>query len=387
MAFLTQDRLRTYPRIIVLGYVISAVLTIGYWFAQPLSGVANPGGDFIAFHAAGRMAADGLAANAYDPQQLQEVYSTILPGMEDVLGWYYPPVFFLPLEPLAHLPYFGALTVWIAVMAGLFALAVRPLIHHRDEAWAIAASAPVFYNLFDGQNGFLTAALMIWAYRTLFARPAIAGLALGCLCYKPHLAILFPVLLLALGEWRAFAAATLTVAALVGLSLLAYGPAPWEAFFVENLQRLAQFHGTAGTFQMARIASPNALLLGFGSGPELARLVQLAFMAGVAIAIVAMVRAGAPRPMVFAFTVSAAIPAAPHNFLYDWTILVLPMLILWREIERTGLLPFERATMLTVFIAALPLGALPVDFVIAPGVLPLLALMAVLARRALGGRP
>ncbi|TCO71955.1 glycosyltransferase family 87 protein [Rhodovulum euryhalinum] len=386
MAFFNEDRLRTYPRIIVLGYLVSAVLTIGYWLARPLSGVANPGGDFIVFHAAARMAASGAAAQAYDPDALKQVYSTILPGMDNLLGWYYPPVFFLPLEPLAHLPYFAALAAWTTVTAALFALAVRPLIRHRDEAWAIAASAPVFYNLFDGQNGFLTAALVIWAFRALAVRPALAGVALGCLCYKPHLAILFPVLLAALGQWRAIGAAAATVAVAVGLSLVAYGVAPWQAFFAENLRNLSQFHGTAGSFPMARIASPHALVLGMGAGAGTARLVQLGFIAAVAAAILLMARRRVPLPLLFAFTVAAMVPASPHNFLYDWTVLVVPMLVLFREIERTGALAFEKAVMLAVFIAALPLGSLPIGMTMSPGVVVPLALMAVIARRAVRAR-
>ena len=42
-------------------------------------------------------------------------------------------------------------------------------------------------------------------------RPRLAGLLLGLLCYKPHLALLAPVALVAGGHWRTFAAAALGI--------------------------------------------------------------------------------------------------------------------------------------------------------------------------------
>jgi len=62
---------------------------------------------------------------------------------------------------------------------------------------------------------------------------------LGLLCYKPHLALLVPVALAAGGHWRAFGAAAVTVAVVVGLSVALFGVEPWRAY-------LAELGGAAG---------------------------------------------------------------------------------------------------------------------------------------------
>jgi hypothetical protein len=102
-----------------------------------------------------------------------------------------------------------------------------------DPLWLLLALAfpAVFVNLGHGHNGFLTAALIGAALAVLDRRPLFAGILFGLLAYKPQFGLLVPLALLAAGHWRTFAAACATVAALVVLTTLAFGPSVWEAFF------------------------------------------------------------------------------------------------------------------------------------------------------------
>jgi arabinofuranan 3-O-arabinosyltransferase len=95
----------------------------------------------------------------------------------------------------------------------------------------------VFVNATGGQNGTWTAALFGGALSLLKRRPIIAGTLLGLLIYKPQLGLLIPVALLARRHWRAFAAASVTAGALVGLSWLTFGPDLW-AHYLRNLTLL-----------------------------------------------------------------------------------------------------------------------------------------------------
>jgi hypothetical protein len=61
-------------------------------------------------------------------------------------------------------------------------------------------------------------------------RPVIAGVLFGLQAYKPHLALMIPVALLAGRQWRAFAAAAVTVAALLLASIALVGLDGWRAF-------------------------------------------------------------------------------------------------------------------------------------------------------------
>jgi hypothetical protein len=55
-----------------------------------------------------------------------------------------------------------------------------------------------------GQNQFLTASLVGGVFLTLERRPALSGILLGLLSYKPQLGVLFPVALAFGGYWRVF---------------------------------------------------------------------------------------------------------------------------------------------------------------------------------------
>ena len=72
---------------------------------------------------------------------------------------------------------------------------------------ALLAAPAVFINAVGGQNGTWTAALFGGGLSLLERRPLLAGGLLGLLIYKPQLALLIPVALLAGRHWRAFAAA------------------------------------------------------------------------------------------------------------------------------------------------------------------------------------
>ena len=61
----------------------------------------------------------------------------------------------------------------------------------------------MFNNTLVGQNGFLTAALIGGTLYLMPVRPVLAGICLGLLTYKPQYGLLFPIVLVAAGHWRA----------------------------------------------------------------------------------------------------------------------------------------------------------------------------------------
>jgi hypothetical protein len=74
-------------------------------------------------------------------------------------------------------------------------------------ACVVMAAPAVMINLVSGQNGAFSAAILAGGLMLLDRRPVLAGLLLGLLCYKPQLAVLVQVALVASGRWRtAFAA-------------------------------------------------------------------------------------------------------------------------------------------------------------------------------------
>ena len=57
----------------------------------------------------------------------------------------------------------------------------------------------------------------------------LAGILFGLLTYKPHLGVVVPFALLALGAWRTIAAATVTAILLIAASVAMFGLDAWRA--------------------------------------------------------------------------------------------------------------------------------------------------------------
>ena len=125
-------------------------------------------------------------------------------------NWGYP-LFTLPaFWPLAQLPYFVALGVWTFGLFAIFAAVTLSQVERAARGYALLALAlapACLINTIGGQNGFLTAALLIGGILPIDRRPILAGVLFGFLTFKPHLGFVLPFALLTLGAWRVIAAA------------------------------------------------------------------------------------------------------------------------------------------------------------------------------------
>ena len=166
--------------------------------------------DVWGFWTFGRYALTHAPATIYDDAALHAFQTGL--GIPDENGFYpypYPPWFLLAVTPLGWLPYPAAALLWRGVTFGGLVLAVGAWRWPRDGQWdralllAVAPACAVSFVV--GQNGFLTAALMLGGVRLLPGRPVLGGALLGALAYKPQLAILVPFFLLFGGHWRALA--------------------------------------------------------------------------------------------------------------------------------------------------------------------------------------
>ena len=118
----------------------------------------------------------------------------------------------------------------------------------------------------------MTAALAGFALLWLDRRPLAAGILIGLLAIKPHLALLFPLALVAEGRWRSIAAAAATVLALVAASLAAFGWAEWAAFLHHLPLTMAM--GEEGAVPWATMPSPYVFALSLGTPAALASALQ-----------------------------------------------------------------------------------------------------------------
>jgi hypothetical protein len=268
--------------------------------------------DFFAQWSFAKFAWEGHAAGIYDAATLHPFQRDLAPTLRQTFPYPYPPSFLLYILPLGALPLLPAYFIWMGATLALYLAAVWP----RGEGWLARALVPlapaVACTLLFGQNGLLTAALLLGGLRLLPARPVLAGIAFGLLSFKPQFGVLLPVALVAAGQWRCIAAAAVTLAGLVAVSVAAFGWALWPEWLV-YLPVHADYLDTA--VNSYRKPTLQAALLLAGADPGLARAVPLVVLA-LAVPVVWWAfrtrRALAP-----AILVAASLAGAPYAFIYD----------------------------------------------------------------------
>ncbi len=88
--------------------------------------------------------------------------------------FFYPPVYLLLCAPLALLPYYLAYAVFEGLTPALFTLVMRTVLRERGVGWLapLLAFPAVWWTLGEGQNAFLTAALLGCFTLLIDTRPA-----------------------------------------------------------------------------------------------------------------------------------------------------------------------------------------------------------------------
>jgi Glycosyltransferase family 87 len=309
--------------------------------------------DFVSFYAAGKLALAGTPALAYDQvaHAAAEVAATT-PGIPYQF-FFYPPVYLLWCAPLALLPYMVGFVGFQALTLGAWLLVMRCILRSPGWAWCLPMLAypAVFWTMGVGQNAFLTAALLGTMTLLLDERPIIAGVLLGLVCYKPHLALLAPVALAAGGHWRAFAAAATTVAAVVGLSVALFGLDTWRDYLVALAGSSAVYE--TGQVDLAGFVTPYGAARVLGAGPNVAHVLQ-GVVSLLVVAVVGWIwrrdSGPAERSAALAAGILLSIPLA---LIYDLMLLTVAIAWLVRAGRDTEFLPWEKLALFFCFLVPL----------------------------------
>ncbi len=110
-------------------------------------------------------------------------------------GFHYPPMYLLVVMPLALLPYAWSLIIWTVANFAAYLGVMWKVDPEREALWLAVAFPGALVNLTNGQNGFLTLALLGTALLTVERRPIVAGVLFGLMSYKPQYGILVPIFL------------------------------------------------------------------------------------------------------------------------------------------------------------------------------------------------
>jgi len=357
------------------GVFLGASLFKGAWLID-WRGFAVPT-DFVNVWAAGRLVLEGHPAAAYDWSiHKQAEIEALGHGFDVYFGWHYPPPFLFVATELARLPYFAAFAVWMAVTWPVFALTLRGIVGHRLGLLFAGAFPATLWNVAAGQNGFVTAALIGGTLLLLDRRPVLAGICLGILIYKPQFGLLFPLVLAVAGYWRTFATATAVGIAVALASWVAFGSAAWVAFF-QAAPMTAKAVLSDGMADFAKLQSLFGLIRALGGGATTAWAFQITAALASAAGVSIIWRRPVPFELKAAALAVGSLLITPYVYVYDLTILALPMAFLICLGLRTGFYPKEPAALVaaSACILLFPLAGIPT------GLLAILVVAALILRR------
>lgn len=343
-----------------------AYLAASYWQGNWIVGPDGQGvaSDFVNVWAAGKLALGHQAALAYDwPAHKAVEELAVGHAFAGYFGWHYPPMFLFAAAALALVPYAPAYALWLLATFPAYVGAVRAIVGERSGYLLAAAFPALLSNVIVGQNGFLTAGLIGGALVTLEKRPALAGVLIGLLTYKPHLGLLFPLALAAGGHWRAFASASVTAALVAAASLAAFGAETWLAFFA-SISHTSQAFLSDGWADFGKLQTMFGLARSLGATETAAWLMQGALALDAALAVVLIWRGRAPHEVKAAALAAGAMLATPYLYTYDLVVLAVPLAFLFRLGRRHHFLRHEATGMALAcaLIASFPFVTFPVGF-------------------------
>jgi alpha-1,2-mannosyltransferase len=313
--------------------------------------------DFASFYAAGALADAGAPRDAYDDAALQRAEEqATAPGVNHEF-FFNPPTLLLIMAPFARLPYLVSFYLFeLITVAAWLVLGTRTAGGGTAATLALMAVPSFWWVLAEGQNSFLSAALMAGGLLALPRRPVLAGIAFGALCYKPQLGLMIPVALVAGREWRALAAAAATVLLACAAVTLLYGAGVWGAFLAMGRHQVSNAIDNGVVSLAGRVDLRGAASF-LGLGGDVALAVWLAALVAAGVTVAWLWRRGALETR-NAGLAAAVLVATPFALFYDLVMASLAAAWLVRAGRRDGFLPGESLAfgvlMVCVLLAAHP---------------------------------
>ncbi len=317
-----------------LAWLIS--LALGGWTHD--RGGHRVGADHVQYYVVGQLIDEGTPQRIYDPETMRQRQREVAgPNWRGYLPFRYPPFYALCFAFTSRLPYEASWLAWTTVSLGLWAVSGWWL-NVPWRAWLgwSACFFPVFAAISFGQNSLVSLAILSGAaVLWLRDRPLAAGLVAGLLAFKPQLAVGLGLLFLldARRSWPALLGLLATTAGLAALGWLVV-PEASEAF-------LASLGGNLGA------SDPMSLAWNMGSqgfwelllpgASRAARVLSLSTSgAGLAVLVALWWRLRQHRRIVLAVAILLTPWLTPYIMVYDWTILLVPAVLLWHEGRAAG---------------------------------------------------
>jgi alpha-1,2-mannosyltransferase len=334
--WLTARRLRAHGLIIAVAVWSIYIWTIATPGLRDRNGNLK-GTDFLHFYALGLVAREHGGPELYDMKAQAELVAAHVPQAAGISYLpLYPPQTSLLFAPLATVSYARALAAWWLVSGVLYFVSCywtwRECPNLQGQALTVAivaAGFPGFFHLIAwGQTSALALACFTAAYLCLRRkRDFLAGIALGCLAFKPQLALAAAIVFVATRAAKVIVGATLSGAAQFLAGVLYYGTQSvhdW-LWMLRNLRsalpflepKIYQTH-CLRTFWSMLVPLPGLALSLYGITAVLVLVITISVWRHRAI----------PLSIRFSALLFCTVLVAPHLTVYDLVILAPAILVL-----------------------------------------------------------
>jgi alpha-1,2-mannosyltransferase len=192
------------------------------------------GTDFLHFYTLGSLALAHRGADLYNMSAQSQLVAQRVPAATGIRYLpVYPPQVSILFAPFAHLSYPCALVLWLTLSSLIYGACIYVLWricpnlrNYGLTVLVLALAFPAFWHLIAwGQTSALALACFTLAFFALHAeRELLAGLALGCLIFKPQLGLAAAVIFVDTRRWKVVAGALLSALAQLAAAWIYYGP-------------------------------------------------------------------------------------------------------------------------------------------------------------------
>jgi alpha-1,2-mannosyltransferase len=334
-SWMTSRRLRAH------GLILALVLWSTYAWILAVPGLLDRNGlvkgtDFLHYYILGSLAREHRGADLYDMAGQSKLAQRLVPqaGRLFYVPLYGPQVSLL-FAPLSALPYGWALSVWFMANAAIYAVCCYavwrtcPRLRSDGLTVMIAALAyPAFFHLIAwGQTSALALACFTLAYLALCSgRMLSAGLAIGCLIFKPQLGLAAAFVFLLAQEWKVVFGAVAAAVAQLSTGWLYYGTSVMQDY-LRHLTRVRDIFPQLEPrpYQMHSLRSFWDALVPW---PHVAIWLYVATALVILSIAVLCWRSAPPVSLRFSALLIATVLASPHLTVYDLLILAPAFLLL-----------------------------------------------------------
>ncbi len=190
------------------------------------------GGDFHVFYLASQIAAKDDYSGLYtlDKFMLErgKEYET---KPDETFYFNYPPTALLLFSPLSKLDYDTSLYLWLAAGVIGFVMITQAVIKNWFITMLASLSPFIVLGSMTGQTGLFSAIILTSGYIAIERnKPLLAGLILGCLIFKPHLALALPFCFLATKDWKVIIGGIASSLLIILISYGVFGAEAWSEF-------------------------------------------------------------------------------------------------------------------------------------------------------------